>query len=209
MHSSLRTPHKLQSLVLLPVRTTRFPDPWEIWGERKGYRPPPSDMHSSMCQVSQIPSEVLPGNWTEATASCHIHPGPPIHRERPQRRGCAPDMPADAHADSTEHWLAFCPWSLHLSSSHPDRQEERTGTLLLAPSHFRLRHRVREDLQLVLVAKDTLAQHFGGGLVCAAVCAQLPGICNIKPLSLWVRRRHPDNRTQRGLRPKGFAAAVG
>lgn len=91
--SGLRTPLQLQSLVLLPVGATCFPGPGErsLRGEESA-RPPPSGMHNSVRQVSQIPSEGLLGNWTEATPSCCAHPRPVFHRERPGRGGRAQDV---------------------------------------------------------------------------------------------------------------------
>ena len=60
-------------------------------------------MHSNMRQVSQMPPEVLPGNWTEATP-CHVRPGAPLLRERLQRRGCTPDkVTPTLPADGPEH----------------------------------------------------------------------------------------------------------
>lgn len=85
-------------LILKPMRSLRGEDSAQAL---------PSDMRNSKCQVSQITSEVLLGNRTEAAPSCHAHPRLLLHIEGPERRSCIQAMQKEGaamlQADSSEN----------------------------------------------------------------------------------------------------------
>lgn len=151
--------------------------------------------------------EVLPGNWTEATPSCHVCPGAPLRRESAEKG----PRSGQAGPHTPRRWpralISILPEKPASQQLPPRQAGGRNRKAPTSPIPLQIQIQGEGGSAVCLRCQGHWPWRPGRSCVCC-LCAQPARLCNTRPL-LGARRRSADNRTQRHSRPMGFAPARG
>lgn len=150
--------------------------------------------------------EVLPGNWTEATP-CHVRPGIPLCRESAEKGPHSGRVGPHTPCRWPETLISILPEKPSSQQLPPRQAGGRNWNALTSSIPLQIQRQGEGGSAGCLRCQGHWPWGPGGGCVCC-LCTQPAQLCNTRPL-LGARRRHADNRTQRGSRPLGFAPARG